>query len=214
MRTGKGCLHGCVLSHSGIPDSLRPHRLQPARLLCPGDSPGRNTGVGSQSQPRAGARVSRVAGRLTNHRKHQRRGQGPKTSPLLDVPVVPLALEPHVSCPEGMSVWAWASGLRTPVWVCDLTTTPCTWVEGPTRLSLSAETPSPVIRRRGAVTSPSPASKHILPSETVVLPAQAWLLRGHAEMARLAGFLSRGISHWLRIESRLKVRLANGSWVF
>ena len=49
MRTGKGCLHGCVLSHSGIPDSLRPHRLQPARLLCPGDSPGRNTGVGCHS---------------------------------------------------------------------------------------------------------------------------------------------------------------------
>ena len=28
-------------------DSLRPHRLQTARLLCPGNSPGKNTGVGS-----------------------------------------------------------------------------------------------------------------------------------------------------------------------
>ena len=28
-----------------VPDSLRPHGLQPARLLCPWDSPGKNTGV-------------------------------------------------------------------------------------------------------------------------------------------------------------------------
>ena len=27
-------------------DSLQPHELQPARLLCPWDSPGKNTGVG------------------------------------------------------------------------------------------------------------------------------------------------------------------------
>ena len=32
----------CVLS----PISLQPHRLQPARLLCPWVSPGKNTGVG------------------------------------------------------------------------------------------------------------------------------------------------------------------------
>ena len=32
-------------SHSVTPDSLRPHGLQPARLLCPWDSPGKNTGV-------------------------------------------------------------------------------------------------------------------------------------------------------------------------
>ena len=36
----------CVLSRSVISDSLRPHGLQPARLLCPWDSPGKNTGVG------------------------------------------------------------------------------------------------------------------------------------------------------------------------
>ena len=29
-------------------DSLRPHRLQPARLLCSWGSPGKNTGVGCQ----------------------------------------------------------------------------------------------------------------------------------------------------------------------
>ena len=30
-------------------DSLRPHRLYPTRLLCPWNSPGNNTGVGSHS---------------------------------------------------------------------------------------------------------------------------------------------------------------------
>ena len=34
------------VSHSVVPDSLRPHGLQPTRLLCPWDSPGKNTGVG------------------------------------------------------------------------------------------------------------------------------------------------------------------------
>ena len=35
----------CVFSHSVMFDSLQPHGLQPARLLCPWGSPGRNTGV-------------------------------------------------------------------------------------------------------------------------------------------------------------------------
>ena len=40
--------HWCwaVLSRSVASNSLRPYRLQPARLLHPRDSPGRNTGVG------------------------------------------------------------------------------------------------------------------------------------------------------------------------
>ena len=29
-----------------VSDSMRPHRQQPTRLLCPWDSPGKNTGVG------------------------------------------------------------------------------------------------------------------------------------------------------------------------
>ena len=33
------------LSCSVVSDSLQPHGLQPARLLCPWDSPGKNTGV-------------------------------------------------------------------------------------------------------------------------------------------------------------------------
>ena len=37
------------VSHSVVSDSLTPQGLQPARLLCPWDSPGKNTGVGSPS---------------------------------------------------------------------------------------------------------------------------------------------------------------------
>ena len=29
-----------------VSDSVRPHRRQPTRLLCPWDSPGKNTGLG------------------------------------------------------------------------------------------------------------------------------------------------------------------------
>ena len=36
----------CVFSCSVVSDSLQPHVLWPARLLCPWDSPGKNTGVG------------------------------------------------------------------------------------------------------------------------------------------------------------------------
>ena len=35
-----------VCARSDVSDSLQPHGLQPARLLCPWDSPGKNTGVG------------------------------------------------------------------------------------------------------------------------------------------------------------------------
>ena len=34
------------ISSSAKSDSLRPHGLQLTRLLCPGDSPGKNSGVG------------------------------------------------------------------------------------------------------------------------------------------------------------------------
>ena len=39
------CQHACSVP-SVVSDSLRPHGLQPARLLCPWDSPGKNTGAG------------------------------------------------------------------------------------------------------------------------------------------------------------------------
>ena len=34
------------LSHFSVSNSVRPHRRQPRRCLCPWDSPGKNTGVG------------------------------------------------------------------------------------------------------------------------------------------------------------------------
>ena len=34
-----------------VSDSVRPHRRQPTRLLCPWDSPGKNTGVGCNFFP-------------------------------------------------------------------------------------------------------------------------------------------------------------------
>ena len=36
----------CVLSHSVMSNSLQPHGLYPAKLLCPWESPGKNTRVG------------------------------------------------------------------------------------------------------------------------------------------------------------------------
>ena len=38
--------HGYILSRSVVSNSWQPHGLQPTRLLCPRDFPGRNTGVG------------------------------------------------------------------------------------------------------------------------------------------------------------------------
>ena len=38
-----------IVNRSVISDSLGPHGLQPARLLCPRDFPGKNTGVGNHS---------------------------------------------------------------------------------------------------------------------------------------------------------------------
>ena len=59
----------CVLSHSVMSDSLQPHGLQPPRLLCPWDSPGKNTGVVCisssrvSSQPRDQTCVSCIRGK-------------------------------------------------------------------------------------------------------------------------------------------------------
>ena len=42
----------CVFNHLVMSDSLWPHGLWPARLLCPWDSPGKNAGVGCHSYSR------------------------------------------------------------------------------------------------------------------------------------------------------------------
>ena len=39
----------CLLSHSVMSDPWRPYELQPTRVLCPWDFPGKNTGLGSYS---------------------------------------------------------------------------------------------------------------------------------------------------------------------
>ena len=41
-------MHECSAA-SIVSSSLRPHKLQPTRLLCPQDSPNKNTGVGCHS---------------------------------------------------------------------------------------------------------------------------------------------------------------------
>ena len=40
-------IFSCVFSHSVLSDSA--NSMEPARLLCPWDSPGKNTGVGCHS---------------------------------------------------------------------------------------------------------------------------------------------------------------------
>ena len=44
----KGC---CCSVASVMSDFVQPHRWQPTRLLCPWDSPGKNTGVGCHFLP-------------------------------------------------------------------------------------------------------------------------------------------------------------------
>ena len=41
-------MHACSVA-TVISDSSQPNELQPARLLCPWDSPGKNTGMGCQA---------------------------------------------------------------------------------------------------------------------------------------------------------------------
>ena len=43
------CLQCVCVSCSVMSDSLRPHGLEPTKLFCPWNSPGKNTEVGSHS---------------------------------------------------------------------------------------------------------------------------------------------------------------------
>ena len=42
----EGARKGCVCVRSVVSNSLQPHGLQPTSILCPRNSPGKNTGVG------------------------------------------------------------------------------------------------------------------------------------------------------------------------
>ena len=46
LNTTKSKLKGAVHKCAAMSDSLQPHGLQPTRLLCPWNFPGKNTGVG------------------------------------------------------------------------------------------------------------------------------------------------------------------------
>ena len=62
-----------VLSDSVMSDSLQPHELQSTRLLCPWDSPGKNTGVSCHAllqgilQLRDQTRVSCIGRQILYH---------------------------------------------------------------------------------------------------------------------------------------------------
>ena len=43
------CIEKTYLSHLVVSDFLQLHGLKPTRVLCPWNSPGKNTGVGSHS---------------------------------------------------------------------------------------------------------------------------------------------------------------------
>ena len=86
--------------------TLWPHGLRPVRLLCPWNSPGRNTGVGCPSLLRGifltqrSAQVSHTAGRFstgwaTHVNQSTPQGWGCSNSLLVIPPVCPLA---HPSC--------------------------------------------------------------------------------------------------------------------
>ena len=62
MTRGSGCSgEGACVSHSAVSGSLRPHGLQPARLLCPWDSPGKDTGLGCHALLRGAVGEARPA---------------------------------------------------------------------------------------------------------------------------------------------------------
>ena len=58
------------VSRSVVSDSLQPHGLEPARLLCPWDPPGKNAGADchslsrGSSPPRDQTQISYIVGRF------------------------------------------------------------------------------------------------------------------------------------------------------
>jgi len=62
-----GCV--CVLSCSVVSASSWPHGLEPTRLLCPWNSPGKNTGEGCHSLPQGIFLTQRLNLGLLHHRQ-------------------------------------------------------------------------------------------------------------------------------------------------
>ena len=68
IKSSEGLIHATRASSLKSRLTLRPHRLQPTRLLCPWESPGKNTGEGCHALlqgifPTQGSNpVSRTAG--------------------------------------------------------------------------------------------------------------------------------------------------------
>ena len=74
----------CVrVSHSVVFDSMRPHGLQPARLLCPWNSPGNNTGVGSHSLLQGSNPGLLHYRQILDCRSHQGSSKGPPFNTIL-----------------------------------------------------------------------------------------------------------------------------------
>ena len=93
------------VSHSVMSNPLRPHGLQPTRLLCPWNSPGKNTGVGSNYLlqgifPTQGLNLGLLHCRWTrNHLNHQ----GSPNAGLAAVGCKPLL----ISCLQSLSAVIW-----------------------------------------------------------------------------------------------------------
>ena len=70
-------IYPCHVSHSVMSDSVRSHGLQPARLPCPWNSLGKNTGVGSYYLlqgifPTQGSNLGFLhCGQIPSHLRHQ-----------------------------------------------------------------------------------------------------------------------------------------------
>ena len=116
-------LYDIFESHSVVSNSVRPHGLEPARLLCPWDSPGQNTGVGSlsllqrergSSQFRCWTQVSQIAGEFfTIWAPGKPTNTGVGSLPLLQ-DIFPTQDQTWVFCTAGRFFTSWATrkGLR------------------------------------------------------------------------------------------------------
>ena len=107
---------GWVLSAQALRDSMQPHGLWPSRLLCPWDSPGKNTGVGFHALlqgifPTQGSNPSLPHSRwILYHLSHQ--GSPFPGSPLIIIITNPywaptVCQEPYILYPSLWALFGW-----------------------------------------------------------------------------------------------------------